>query len=946
MRIHRLHLNNWGQHANLEVEFHTYGVTSLTGANNSGKSTLLSAIGWVLSPTSRNRYGDRHDIQDGQTTAAVTLEFTLEDNLHRPTKHILRKQITTSDDSSQKANPETSIELNGSILTGPEWEQFLKQHDEIEDPTQFLSLMISPQEEIHSLLRSAVGTRNKELRESLGIALPDSWHEFLKEETNQWSEKYAQRSGAIERALTDSETRLHERHQTQESLQLQLAELPQLETVAQQITEIEQWIHQLQDYQANHIRLQQTREDLRSSEALKNSIRAQTPSNFSPGDHSDLDLKQAKQQLRLLALAQCQQRTDSFHRLLQGTAAQAEPPWPLSIPEKQTLRDQLHAQIRALEKRILQQEIRQEQTEKLSAQINHQYTSFEAEAGPLETFHQAASYHTTPSERLYLRRIPLKDLPTQHQSALEKLNQELSKLEQERGDLTNRYLDPFTGTEAAATVAKIWNNRTPDDRCILTGAHLGHLNQQLVTGKAKAFLNIPLLSGNPHLQIPAHRAALARLAEINLQITKLEDQIAAQKTSHEPLIAVLETVPSQKWLKISIDAIANCLPPIKQNIECRRQIQNLQIPPGDQSRSLTQNTTLQDDKKEQTQLQRRKADLEEAIQLQTQFEDAQKELRKLNRAYNNGNNANSENNANTPGSLIAETPAARSLAETLKLSADEICESISTLEQIIQHEEQTREKTAFVERKIHLLKNNALQVESACASLKSALQTAQIDFLDASGAVDPIKANELQIQKINAAQTLSKIHQLQALKAQNQLELDKIIALRQQLQLEERETNGEKEDLQAAKEAADFLGPKRAPKQLLRAALQEIVHETNRILPQTGLEMELSVSPEMDFEVSFERGHTRITEPARRLGCGLATLVGMCLKMALARILQPNLKFLAFDEPSAQLDPLKKEAFAQFLKSLSQQALTGNQILVIEHDLGIAESCDHQIRLT
>jgi DNA repair exonuclease SbcCD ATPase subunit len=110
--------------------------------------------------------------------------------------------------------------------------------------------------------------------------------------------------------------------------------------------------------------------------------------------------------------------------------------------------------------------------------------------------------------------------------------------------------------------------------------------------------------------------------------------------------------------------------------------------------------------------------------------------------------------------------------------------------------------------------------------------------------------------------------------------------------------------------------------------------------------MELSVSPEMDFQVSFERGQNRITEPARRLGCGLATLVGMCLKMALARILQPNLKFLAFDEPSAQLDPLKKEAFAQFLKSLSQQALTGNQVLVIEHDLGIAQSCDHQIRLT
>ena len=116
----------------------------------------------------------------------------------------------------------------------------------------------------------------------------------------------------------------------------------------------------------------------------------------------------------------------------------------------------------------------------------------------------------------------------------------------------------------------------------------------------------------------------------------------------------------------------------------------------------------------------------------------------------------------------------------------------------------------------------------------------------------------------------------------------------------------EKDDLQAARETTEFFNARRAPKALLKAALEEIVEETNHILPETGLEMELSVSTEMDFLVSFQRGEKLVTEPARRLGCGLATLVGMCLKMALARILQPGLNFLAFDEPSAQLDPTAK----------------------------------------
>lgn len=272
----------------------------------------------------------------------------------------------------------------------------------------------------------------------------------------------------------------------------------------------------------------------------------------------------------------------------------------------------------------------------------------------------------------------------------------------------------------------------------------------------------------------------------------------------------------------------------------------------------------------------------------------------------------------------------------LGLSSTQLSEQIETLDRIIRSEEETREKTGAWERNIESIKENLRRAQTALATLKSSLESANIDLQE------PVK---LEQQKAAALEKLKTIQQLQALKAETEQHLRKTLDSREQLHIEEQQIQAEKQDLQAAKDAADFFAPRRAPKQLLRAALQEIVEETNRILPETGLEMELSVSPEMDFQVSFERAEKRITEPARRLGCGLATLVGMCLKMALARILQPNLKFLAFDEPSAQLDPAKKQAFSLFLKSLSRQALTGNQILVIEHDLAIAESCDLQIRL-
>lgn len=933
MRIHRLCLQNWGQHTALEVTLPPTGVTSLTGPNNSGKSTLLSAIGWVLSPSSRNRYGDRNDIQDGCTNASVTLEFTLEDDFHQPRKHILRKQIRLPDNPNQKSIPETTIQLNGEILSGPQWEQFLSADAHLGESGQFLSLMIAPQEEIHALLRAPLGTRNKELRENLGIALPDIWGETLKEEVANWAQTYAHHAGAIERALTDSETRLQELHSAEQTYQLKLSELPQPETVTEQIAEIEQTIQQLKLHQEKQLNFQELLRELQEAETEKRMLRAQAYPGLPPqGDYSELELPQAKRRLRLLSLAECQQRAKTARGLFEQAQASSVQSWPLSIQEKEALRFALQTQQAQLDKYIIEQEFVQHQIAKLQAEINPQYTPLEAEAEALDSFWQTAAHHTRLPDLIHLRKIPLREVKQNYEQELATAAASLNQAKKERQTLrTEQNLDPFTGTEAADTLIKLWNNRTPEQRCILTGADLSHLAEDLVTQTAESFRALPLVAGSMVLTISSehqtHLPGLARLTELNQHIGTLEQTILNKQTVLGPLIQALDTLPSDKWFKISIEAIGTCLTQMRHNLACRRQIHQYQGP-----QPLA--TSLEQTKKEQSNLNEQIAQLAQAIQLQAALSEIERELTtKLELTESN----NFQQLPATNGRPSLEVNPSPEFGALVDLPPEELNIEIDNLDRTIRAEEQIRENTDACERKIEAIKRNLEITQSALANLESALTSAHIDLQQPA---------ELEKQKGAAAESLKTIQQLQALKAQNEQHLQQTLANHQRLQKEQQEIQAEKENLEAAKEAADFFAPRRAPKQLLRAALQEIVEETNRILPETGLEIELSVNPEMDFEVSFERAQKRITEPARRLGCGLATLVGMCLKMALARVLQPNLKFLAFDEPSAQLDALKKEAFCLFLKTLSRQALTGNQILVIEHDLAIAESCDCQIRLT
>ncbi len=79
MRLHRVKLVNFRQHADTEIEFGD-GITAIIGPNGAGKTTLLEAIAWAFYGTSAAR-GNRESLRWNRAPARspvrVEVEFTL-----------------------------------------------------------------------------------------------------------------------------------------------------------------------------------------------------------------------------------------------------------------------------------------------------------------------------------------------------------------------------------------------------------------------------------------------------------------------------------------------------------------------------------------------------------------------------------------------------------------------------------------------------------------------------------------------------------------------------------------------------------------------------------------------------------------------------------------------------------------------------------------------------
>ena len=82
MRLHRLRLLNFRQHADTDLVFGP-GITGIIGPNGSGKTTLLEAIAWAIYGNAAAR-GDRESIRNLRAKARSSVRGEMEVGVGAP----------------------------------------------------------------------------------------------------------------------------------------------------------------------------------------------------------------------------------------------------------------------------------------------------------------------------------------------------------------------------------------------------------------------------------------------------------------------------------------------------------------------------------------------------------------------------------------------------------------------------------------------------------------------------------------------------------------------------------------------------------------------------------------------------------------------------------------------------------------------------------------------
>ena len=111
MRLHRLQLQNFRQHADSVITFDT-GLTGVIGSNGSGKTTILEAIAWALYGNSATR-GTRDSIRFSRAAprspVRVELDFELAGHRYRIVRRLTDAEIYLDGASQPIANSITGV---------------------------------------------------------------------------------------------------------------------------------------------------------------------------------------------------------------------------------------------------------------------------------------------------------------------------------------------------------------------------------------------------------------------------------------------------------------------------------------------------------------------------------------------------------------------------------------------------------------------------------------------------------------------------------------------------------------------------------------------------------------------------------------------------------------------------------------------------------------------
>src|SRR4051812_5106578 len=106
MRLLRLSMQNFRQHASTEIEFRA-GLTGIIGANGAGKSTILEAIAWAVYGSSAARGTNdtiRFSRAPGRSRVQVELTFDLGGNEYRAVRSLNGAEVYVDGSASPAAS--------------------------------------------------------------------------------------------------------------------------------------------------------------------------------------------------------------------------------------------------------------------------------------------------------------------------------------------------------------------------------------------------------------------------------------------------------------------------------------------------------------------------------------------------------------------------------------------------------------------------------------------------------------------------------------------------------------------------------------------------------------------------------------------------------------------------------------------------------------------------
>lgn len=147
MRINRLRLVNFRQHANTEIEFGT-GLTGIIGPNGAGKTTLLEAIAWAMygMPAARgNRETLRRRGAPPRARVEVEVDFTLGAHHFRIVRSLNGAELYQDGDPAAIANSIGAVTERVTRLLGMTRDEFFNTYFTGQKELAVMAAMSAPE---------------------------------------------------------------------------------------------------------------------------------------------------------------------------------------------------------------------------------------------------------------------------------------------------------------------------------------------------------------------------------------------------------------------------------------------------------------------------------------------------------------------------------------------------------------------------------------------------------------------------------------------------------------------------------------------------------------------------------------------------------------------------------------------------------------------------------